>query len=80
MASTPVPDHTITRRIAAQLTNRGLKAPCKIGVDTHRGEVTLSGTIQHAFQRQTAMIAVRSVEGVKHVIDQLKILAPVPRD
>ena len=61
------------------LSNLGLRAPCRIIVDVYNGDVTLKGVVQYGYQKRTAIQAVRSVDGVHRVDDQLKIEAPEKR-
>jgi osmotically-inducible protein OsmY len=68
-----VPDHTITQRVTAQLSNRGLRSPCHISVQTNNGMVTLSGSVQYAHQKQTALQAARNVDGSRGISDQLQV-------
>jgi osmotically-inducible protein OsmY len=50
---------------------------CRVNASIHNGQVTLSGNIQYDNQRRPAVKAAGSVEGVRGVLDQLKV---VPRD
>ncbi|MGA2062070.1 MAG: BON domain-containing protein, partial [Thermoguttaceae bacterium] len=68
-----VSDQTIIQKAAQQLSNRGMHSPCQIAVIAHSGDVTLSGTIQFEHQRLTAMHAVRSIDGVRRVVDHLQV-------
>ncbi len=71
------PDATISRNAIRQLSNRGLRSPCDITVNTRNGEVTLSGHVLYPHQRDAAVQALRAVEGVRRVTDQLKVKPPV---
>ena len=73
MAITPVQDKTITRQVMGKLAGRGLNSPCKVVVDTIKGQVTLSGTVQYAHQKTTAAQAANGISGVKRVIDKLVV-------
>ena len=70
-----VSDATIIQKVTKQLGNRGMQSPCRIAVTARKGDVTLAGTIQFEHQRIAALHAVRGVEGVRRVMDQLKVQA-----
>jgi hypothetical protein len=70
-----VTDETIIQKVTKQLSNRGMQSPCRIAVAARKGDVTLSGTIQFEYQRIAALHAVRGIEGVRRVMDQLKVQA-----
>jgi osmotically-inducible protein OsmY len=73
MAITPVQDRTITRQVQSKLMGRGLGVPCRIAVETSKGEVTLSGSVQQAQQKATAVQLTSGISGVRRVIDRLII-------
>jgi osmotically-inducible protein OsmY len=73
MPITPLPDKTITRQVQGKIAGRGLVSPCRISVETRKGEVTLSGTVQYSQQRSTAVQAAMSISGVRRVVDQLVV-------
>ena len=75
MAITPVQDKTITRQVQGKLTGRGLGSPCHISVETRKGEVTLTGSVQYAHQKSTAVQAANGIGGVKRVMDRLMVKA-----
>jgi osmotically-inducible protein OsmY len=70
-----IPDHTVSNRVTHQMSNRGLRAPCDVSVQVHNGTVTLSGSVQYAYQKNSAMQAARSVEGAHTIIDQMQVIA-----
>ena len=72
-----VPDRTIDQQVTQKLSSRGIGSPCQVSVSSRRGEVTLSGHVQHSHQKNAAVQAANSVMGVKRVIDNLKIKAVV---
>src|SRR5688572_6889520 len=47
-----IPDDTLLQKVSQQLSNRGLRSPCKITVAARNGDITLTGTLQYAHQRQ----------------------------
>ncbi len=72
-----VPDETLLQKVTQQLSNRGLRSPCKISVTARNGDITLSGTIQYQHQRMAAMQATRCVTGVRRVNDQMQVKVQV---
>ncbi len=70
-----VSDETIIQKVTRQLSNRGMQSPCRIAVTARKGDVTLTGTIQYEHQRIAAMHAVRSIDGVRRVMDHLQVQA-----
>jgi len=73
-----IPDRSIDQQVSQKLSSRGINSPCQVSVNTRRGEVTLSGLVQHPHQKNAAVQAANSVTGVKRVIDNLTI-KPVVR-
>ena len=51
-------------------------APCRISVATLKGEVTLTGTVRYAQQKQTAVQVAHGVSGVRNIVDRLMVVAP----
>jgi osmotically-inducible protein OsmY len=78
MLNTPIQDKTINRQVQGKIAGRGLVSPCRIMVATLKGEVTLSGTVQHAQQKSTAVQAAMTIAGVRRVVDRL-IVKPAAR-
>lgn len=74
------PDSAISKIVARQLASCGLRAPCQIRVQTRKGEVTLTGFVIYAHQKISAVQTIQKVEGVRRVVDQLKIRSPVKHD
>jgi osmotically-inducible protein OsmY len=74
---TEVPDRTIDQQVAQKLSSRGINSPCQVTVQTRRGEVTLSGMVQHPHQKNAAVQVATSVMGVRRVIDNLTVKAVV---
>jgi osmotically-inducible protein OsmY len=75
MPITPIQDKTINRQVQAKIAGRGLGSPCRIAVLTLKGEVTLTGSVQYAQQKITAVQAANGVSGVKRVVDRLVVKA-----
>jgi hyperosmotically inducible protein len=76
----PVPDASITQKATQQIANRGIRTPCRISVQTRKGEVTLSGNVQYPHQRDAAIAAIRSIDGIRKVHDQIKVRPPVKHE
>ncbi len=68
-----VTDRMIIQKVTQQLYGRGMQSPCHIDVTAHSGDVILSGTILYEHQRQTALHAVRDVNSVRHIVDNLRV-------
>lgn len=66
-------DQTITNQVLLKLANRGIRTPCNVSVQTRKGEVTLSGTVQFSHQKTAAQQAATGVTGVRRVIDNTTI-------
>ena len=69
-----IPDRTIDQKVGQQLSNRGMRPPCKVAASTHGGTVTLTGKIQYEHQRNSFVQTARRVEGVQRVVDQLQVI------
>ena len=72
-------DHAITRNVTQSLASRGMRPPCRIGVVTSNGSVTLSGTIQYEYQRLSAVQSTRLVDGVQRVLERLQVIPTARR-
>jgi len=66
-------DRTIALAVTQRLATRGIRAPCRIDVQSRNGEVTLSGSIQYPHQRTAAMQAASTTSGVRHLVDRLTL-------
>jgi len=66
-------DTTINNQVSLKLANRGIRAPCKVTVQTKNGEVTLSGTVQYSHQKSGAVRVAEGVTGVRRVVDQMTV-------
>ncbi len=74
-----VPDKVLVTKVTQRLGRAGLGAGCKVRVTAKNGQVTLSGTIQRDLQRRPALRAATGIDGVRQVIDQLKVEAKKPK-
>jgi osmotically-inducible protein OsmY len=75
-----ISDPKITQHVAQRLASCGIRSPSRVVVTSANGEVTLSGTVQYQHQRQSVMQATRNIEGVRGVVDMLKLIATPTRN
>lgn len=73
-----VADAAITTMIQSKLFLDDEVKGRTIDVDTTNGVVTLSGPVESDAERRQAIAIARSTNGVRDVIDQLKVSAPAP--
>ena len=66
-------DAKINMQIVNKLASRGINNPCKVTVSSNKGEVTLTGTVQHAHQLKAAEQAATGITGVRRVHNQLVV-------
>lgn len=68
-----IDDTTITTTVKAKLAAEKTATLTRVGVDTNRGVVQLSGVVSSAADRALAEQVARNVGGVKNVINNLQI-------
>jgi hyperosmotically inducible protein len=68
-----ITDSWITTRVHSKFVGEDLLKDSDISVDTNEHVVTLKGTVMSAAGRARAVEQAKEVEGVHHVIDQLRI-------
>jgi osmotically-inducible protein OsmY len=73
--SDQVPDKRVSQKVQQRLSRTGLGSQSKITVQIRNGDVTISGALQYETQRRPVVQAIRSVEGVRRVVDQLQVKA-----
>ena len=73
MCATQLPDRTLTQQASHKLANRGFRSPCHVEVQTKNGDVTLSGTVQFAYQKRAATQLVSGIAGVRRVTDLMTV-------
>jgi osmotically-inducible protein OsmY len=66
-------DTKISLQITNKLAGRGITTPCRVTVASNKGEVTLTGTVQHPHQRKAAEQAATGITGVRRVMNQLVV-------
>lgn len=69
MLSRRVPDKELLKTVNQRLGRSGVQS--KVNVSVRSGTVTLSGKLQYDTQRMPLVKIARSVQGVRHVVDQL---------
>ena len=72
-AGTQVDDAAITAKVKAKLAADGEMNPFNIDVDTNEGVVTLQGRVKTEENRTTAERLARETNGVKRVINLVKV-------
>lgn len=73
-----MPDRVLLNKVTQRLARAGLGG-CSVRVMVKNGQVTLSGTIQRDLQRRPAVRAATGIDGVRQVLDQLKVEAKKPK-
>lgn len=68
-----IDDTTITTTVKAKLAADKGSSVTRVQVDTNRGVVQLSGTVESAADRARAEQIVRGVDGVKGVANNLQV-------
>lgn len=69
-------DIKLTQTVNSKMAMRGIRSPCQVSVACNNGDVTLTGTVVQAHQKQAAERVAQGVTGVRRVINQLVIKAP----
>lgn len=72
----PIPDSVLKNKVTQQLANRGLRTPCRIHVEVRKGVLTLTGQVNYPHQRDAAMAAVRSIDGLSRIHEQIQVKPP----
>jgi osmotically-inducible protein OsmY len=70
-----IDDATITTKIEAKLTADPNVSAFNVDADTNNGVVRLSGTVKHAEAKAEAEKLARQTDGVKRVINDIKVEA-----
>jgi len=68
-----VDDVAITTAVKAKLAADRIKTLARVSVDTIKGVVTLTGTVETAEQKKQAEEVARGVKGVSKVVNNLQI-------
>jgi osmotically-inducible protein OsmY len=72
-AKNQISDKDLLKQVNQRLVRSGA-SQSKVAVTVQQGMVTLTGTLQHAIQRDPILKAVARVTGVKRVIDQMQMV------
>jgi osmotically-inducible protein OsmY len=72
-------DKTLLKQVNQRLMRVGTGGKTRVTATVSRGDVTLSGVIQHEMQRRTLVRAAASAPGIRRVIDQLKLEVQKPK-
>jgi len=67
-----VSDKDLLKAINQRMARTGTASQSRINVSVLQGNVTLTGTLQHAIQRSPIVKAVSRVAGVRRVVDQMQ--------
>lgn len=67
-----VSDKDLLKSINQRLARTGTASQSKVSVSVQQGNVTLTGTLQHAIQRSPILKAISQVAGVRRVSDQMQ--------
>ncbi len=71
-----IPDEMIRQNMSQRLSRMETNERDCVTATIRNGDVTLNGKLSYEHQRRTVVNAARSVEGVRRVIDRLRIVAP----
>jgi hypothetical protein len=74
-----ISDRDLLKQINQRMARTGTASQSKVNVSVQQGNVTLTGTLQHAIQRDPILKAVSRVTGVRRVIDQMQHLKKATR-
>ena len=69
-----IKDGWLVTKIHAEMVDEDLLSGSDIDVDVEKGVVTLQGTVRSDAARSRAVAVARSSDGVKNVIDQLRVV------
>ncbi len=75
LAKTSPRDRLLNQKVMQQLSNHGVRSPCEVTASVSDGSVTLSGQIEHEYQRRSAVRAAQNIGGVKRVLDHLQVMS-----
>jgi len=68
-----IPEKTLQKTVNRRLERTGSSSQSKIAAAVRQGTVVLTGKLQYERQRSPIVKAMRSVAGVRQVIDQLQV-------
>ena len=65
-------DERLLGQVQQKLFFHGLRPPCRVTAELRDGIVTLTGTVQHEYQKRAAAHALRGMAAVKRVINNIQ--------
>jgi len=71
-----VPDKTLLSKVNSRLSNCGAGSRVHVTATVRNGTVTLSGTLDFDYQRKPLLRAASGIDGVRMVVDQLRVKPP----
>lgn len=72
-----IPDKTLLAKVNQRLSQCGTGSNVHVNVTIRNGTVTLSGMLEFDYQRRPILRAAQGVQGVRLVIDQLRVKPPM---
>lgn len=69
-----IPDKTLLQRVQRKMMQKGTGSN-RINATVRSGDVTLTGTIKYEYERKSITRSVAAVQGVRRVLDQLRVEA-----
>jgi osmotically-inducible protein OsmY len=76
----PIKDGWLVTKVHSEFVDEAVLSGSNIDVDVKNGIVTLQGTVPSEAARQRAVAIAKANDGVKSVVDQLRIVAPASGD
>ena len=68
-----VPDKTLQRSVDQKLTRAAVGLSNKVTAVARNGDVTITGSIEHEYQRRTIVRSIGNLAGVRRVVDNLRL-------
>jgi hypothetical protein len=65
-------DERLQHQLEQKLLAHGMRPPCRVTVNVRDGVVTVSGIVQHDYQKNAAIHACRATSGVRMVVNNLQ--------
>lgn len=65
-------DERLLGQVQQKLISQGIRPPCKVTAEVKDGIVTLSGTVQHDYQKRAAARVCQAMPAVKRVINNIQ--------
>ena len=72
-----IPDKTLLAKVNQRLSQCGIGSNVHVSVVIRNGTVTLSGMLDFDYQRKPLLRAAEGVQGVRLVLDQLRVKPPM---